>query len=73
MNLQPDPYMDINDLAEYSHINKRQLRVLVKAMPYFKPGRKILVKKSVFDAYMRKYLVNVHPLAQRVIHELKGY
>ena len=65
--------MDIKALAEYSSISKKQLRLLVREMPHFRPYHKILIKKSVFDAYMRKYLVNAHPITQRVLREFKGF
>ena len=61
--------MDIRALSEYSSINKRQLRSLVREMPHFRPGRKFLINRSVFDAYMRRYLVNSHPVTQRVLQE----
>jgi excisionase family DNA binding protein len=73
MTPQPDPYMDIKALAEYACINKKQLRALVKEMPHFRPGRKFLIKKSVFDTHMRKYIVNAHPVTQRVLREFRGF
>jgi len=69
--LQGDSFMDINDLAEYSRINKRKLRELVKNMPHYKAGRKLLVKKDDFDAYMRQFLRNPHPLVDEIMRELR--
>jgi len=68
----PDPYMDIAQLAEYSSINRRKLREMVRDMPHFKLGRKYLVKRSVFDAHMRRHLVNQHPLVTEVLRELRA-
>lgn len=69
--LPGDVFMDINDLAEYSRINKKKLRELVKKMPHYRAGRKLLVKKADFDAYMREFLRDPHPLVEEIIQELR--
>ena len=68
---QPDPYMDTKALAEYCRLNRKKVRALVKDMPHFQPGRKFLVKRSVFDAHMKRFLVNAHPLVDQIMNELR--
>ena len=64
--------MDIKQLSEYSSINKKKLREMVKDMPHFKVGRKFLVKRSVFDDRMKEHLVNAHPLVDEILRELRA-
>ncbi|MGH7390790.1 MAG: helix-turn-helix domain-containing protein [Candidatus Rokuibacteriota bacterium] len=52
----PDWYMTLDELAEYSRISRRQLeRYLHRAvdpLPHVRNGRRILVLKSAFDAWI---------------------
>ena len=68
---QLDPYLDIKQLAEYSSINKKKLREMVKGMPHFRVGRKFLVKRSTFDTYMKRLLVNTHPVVEKMLQKLR--
>lgn len=51
-----DPYLSLRQLAAYSSIGIRTLRGLLKApvrpLPHFRRGRKVLVRRSEFDAWM---------------------
>ena len=56
-----DRYLPLKDLAEYSGLAVRTLRAHLvrqhKALPHYKIGKKILVKRSEYDAWAAEYRV----------------
>ena len=61
-----DCYFDLRDLAQYSSISVRTLRDYLgdatDPLPSYCIKKKILVKKSEFDAWITKYRVRHTPL-----------
>jgi len=55
MNRQ-DPFMGIDDLAEYCPLCKRKLREMVKEMEHHRYRHRLVIRKSAFDAGLEKYL-----------------
>lgn len=55
-----DPYLSLERLSEYSSLSvrtlQRHLRNPFNSIPYFRIGRKTLVRQSDFDAWMRRHL-----------------
>ena len=55
---QTDKYLDLKSLAEYSSLSVRTLREYLKddedPITSYKPRRKILVKQSEFDGWMKR-------------------
>ena len=70
-----DPYLSLTALAEYCGLSVRTLRKLIdlpphQALPCFRPGGKILVRRSDFDAWMAQYRTRGRPDVARVLQEL---
>ncbi len=70
-----DEYLTLAQLAAYSKLSDRQLRNYLglppgQALPCFRPGRKILVRKSEFDAWLAQYRQRGKPVLLRVLREL---
>ncbi len=52
-----DPYLGLRALAAYSGLSLPTLKRLLVAddpIPHFKPAKKILVRRSEFDAWMQR-------------------
>jgi excisionase family DNA binding protein len=54
-----DGYLSVDELARYSGLSVRLLRKVLHAgphpLPYFKVGKRILVKRSEFDAWAQQF------------------
>ncbi len=48
-----DKYMDMKGLIAYSSLSRNTLYGLLKEIPHARIGRKILVKRSDFDGWVR--------------------
>jgi excisionase family DNA binding protein len=49
-----DRYLSLKQLSEYSSISESKLRALLREIPHARIGRKILVKRSDFDLWVRE-------------------
>ncbi len=70
-----DEYLTLGQLAAYSKISQRQLRSYLalppgQALPCYRPGRKVLVRRSEFDLWLARYRVRGKPIVNRVLREL---
>lgn len=56
---QAPGYMSLKELSEYSGVSVRILRTYLKhpdhPLPCYRPGGKVLVKKSDFDAWLGRF------------------
>jgi hypothetical protein len=73
--LAGDEYLSLQQLAAYSKLSPRQLRNYLNlppglALPCFRPGRRVLVRKSEFDAWFAQYRQRGKPVLLRVLREL---
>jgi hypothetical protein len=73
--LAGDEYLTLQQLAGYSKVSPRQLRNYLtlppgQALPCYRPGRKVLVRKSDFDAWFAQYRQRGKPVLLRVLREL---
>ena len=62
----PDKYFTVRDLARYSKLSERQVWKFLglppgEALPAYRPGRKVLVKRSEFDAWFTRYQTRGRP------------
>jgi helix-turn-helix protein len=69
-----DEYFTLRQLAGYSKVSPRQLRNYLtlppgQALPCYRPGRKVLVRKSEFDAWFAQYRQRGKPVLLRVLRE----
>ena len=71
-----DQYLDLKRLSRYSSLSVRTLREYitdgVDPLPSFVMKKKILVKRSEFDAWMNSRRNDVHRLDSIVDEVLKG-
>src|SRR5262245_66618148 len=70
-----DEYLTLAQLAGYSKISARQLRNYLglppgQALPCYRPGRKVLVKRSEFDTWLARYRQRGKPVVTHVLREL---
>jgi hypothetical protein len=70
-----DEYLTLTQLAAYSKISERQLRNYLglppgQALPCYRPGRKVLVRRGEFDAWFAQYRQRGKPVLTRVLREL---
>jgi excisionase family DNA binding protein len=61
-----DQYLTLEELADYSRVSVRQLRKYLslppaQALPCYRPGRKVLVRRSDFDAWFTQYRTRGRP------------
>jgi excisionase family DNA binding protein len=61
-----DGYLTLEELAGYSRISVRQLRKYLalppaQALPCYRPGRKVLVRRSDFDVWFAQYRTRGKP------------
>jgi hypothetical protein len=70
-------YLDLKALARYSSISIRTLRKILAnpaGPPHYRPGGKLLVRKSDFDAWMaqfRREPVDLDSLVEEVLAEFQ--
>ncbi|MBW2036399.1 MAG: helix-turn-helix domain-containing protein [Deltaproteobacteria bacterium] len=63
-------YLSLKQLSEYSGLHVNTLRAWLKRdMPHYRCGKRILVKRSEFDAWMRKFRRGTRSL-QQVLEEV---
>jgi excisionase family DNA binding protein len=70
-----DPYLPLRALAAYSGLSVRTLRSLIdrlpdEALPAYRVGAKILVRRSEFDAFMARRRAQGRPSLARAIKAL---
>jgi hypothetical protein len=70
-----DEYLTLAQLEAYSKISGRQLRNYLalppgQALPCYRPGRKVLVRRSEFDTWLARYRQRGKPVLTRVLREL---
>ncbi len=70
-----DEYLTLAQLEAYSKISGRQLRNYLalppgQALPCYRPGRKVLVRRSEFDIWVTRYRQRGKPVLTRVLREL---
>jgi excisionase family DNA binding protein len=49
-----DRYLSLKQLALYSSVSESKLRDLLREIPHFRIGRKIIVRRSEFDLWVRE-------------------
>ena len=70
-----DEYLTLAQLTLYSKISERQLRNYLslppgQALPCYRPGRKVLVRRREFDTWLAQYRARGKPILTRVLREL---
>ena len=68
-------YLTLRQLARYANVSERQLRNYLnlppsQALPCYRPGRKVLVRQSEFDAWFAQYRSRSKPVITRLLREL---
>ena len=68
-------YLTLAQLARYANVSERQLRNYLnrppgQALPCYRPGRKVLVRRAEFDAWFAQYRSRGKPIVARVLREL---
>jgi excisionase family DNA binding protein len=74
----PDQPLSLRALAQYAHLSERTLRKALKdpvnPLPYYRVGRKYLVRRSDFDAWLEHYrrsaATDVDHLVEEVLQDL---
>jgi Helix-turn-helix domain len=71
-----DPLLSIKALAAYASISPRKLREYLddpaNPLPCYRPGGKILVRVSEFDAWIATYRQQGCPDVARIVEEVLG-
>jgi hypothetical protein len=72
-----DPFMSLKALSAYSSLSVRKLRQLIDrdpadALPACRVDDRVLVRRSEFDEWMRRYRVSGRPGVVAVLRTLKG-
>ncbi len=76
VNLDLDPYLSLKALAGYSGLSVRSLRGFlsdpVRPLPAYRPGGKILVRRSEFDRWIQafRYAPDVDRIVDEVVTDL---
>ena len=70
-----DEYLTLAQLGAYSKISERQLRNYLAlppghALPCYRPGRKVLVRRGEFDVWLARYRQRGRPIVTQVLREL---
>jgi len=70
-----DEYLTLAQLVAYSKLSDRQLRKYLalppgQALPCYRPGRKVLVRRAEFDVWFSQYRHRGKPVLTRVLREL---
>lgn len=68
-------YLTLAELAEYSRISVRQLRKYLalppsQALPCYRPGRRVLVRRDEFDAWFQQHRRRGKAVITKVLQEL---
>jgi hypothetical protein len=71
---QEDCFLPLGALAKVAGLSVKKLRSLladlVAPLPHFRPGAKILVKWSEFEAYMERFRASASVDVDRMVQEL---
>jgi len=70
-----DEYLTLDQLTAYAKVSVRQLRKYLslppgQALPCYRPGRKVLVRRTEFDAWLARYRQRGKPIITRVLRDL---
>lgn len=70
-----DEYLTLAQLAGYAKISVRQLRKYLalppaQALPCYRPGRKVLIRRAEFDVWLSQYRHRGKPALVQVLREL---
>ena len=69
-----DPYLDLRALARYSGMSRRWLEQRIKdiahPLPVYRPGGKVMVKRSEFDRWMGEYRQIGNTDVNRIVSEV---
>ena len=70
-----DEYLTLSQLAAHSKLSPRQLRNYLnlppgQALPCYRPGRRVLVRRAEFDAWFAQYRQRGKPALLRLLREL---
>ena len=75
LTTEVDPFLPLRPLAAYAGLSVRTLRQYLelppdRALPCYRVGAKILVRRSEFDAWVAQYRSRGRPELARVLKEL---
>jgi hypothetical protein len=75
LDVSRDEYLTLEQLRNYAKLSERTLRNYLSlppaaALPCYRPGRKVLVKRTEFDAWFAQYRQRGRPVLARVLREL---
>ena len=74
VSLPLDPYLSLKALAGYSGLSVRTLRGYLTdpfyPLPCYRVGGKLLVKRSEFDAWMRRFRSTGRPKVEHIVEEV---
>ncbi len=70
-----DEFLTLAQLASYSKLSVRTLRKFLalppgQALPAYRPGRRVLVRRSEYELWVRQYRVRGKAAITRVLTEL---
>lgn len=70
-----DDYLTLQELADAAKLSVRTLRKFLalpphQALPCYRPGRKVLVRRADFDAWFTQYRHRGKPALTRTLREL---
>jgi hypothetical protein len=70
-----DEYLTLPQLAAYAKLSVRQLRNYLNlapdlALPCYRPGRRVLVRRAEFDAWLLQYRQRGKPVLTQVLRDL---
>jgi len=76
-NVEPE-YLDLKTLSRYSCLSVRTLRVILArpgGPPHYRPGGKVLIRKSDWDTWLERFKtapVDLDALVADVMAEING-
>jgi excisionase family DNA binding protein len=69
-----DRYLSLRLLAEYSGLSLRTLRGFlahpIAPLPHYRPGGKVLIKRSEFDAWMQQFAERGTPRVSEIVDDI---
>lgn len=73
--LTGDEYLTLAQLSTYSKLSVRQLRKYISmppnvALPVYRPGRRVLVRRAEFDGWFNQYRSRGRPALTQVLRDL---
>jgi lambda repressor-like predicted transcriptional regulator len=73
--LSDDRYMSLRQLSQYSSLSQSTLRQLLTEIPHTRVKRKIIVKRSEFDSWVRRRRMQherVSPFVENLLSKIVG-